>query len=87
MKLIREYDYFTEVGAIVRNVEKLKKQKIDVKFQSDGMRITEIGKPDLRTEIYQTADELRAYLNGLEDGAHGVKDYPELKNKKSWEGT
>ena len=85
MKIKQEIDYYVEMGAIVTCVKSLNKQKVEVKFDENGMRITEIGKEDLRTEYYRTSGELRAYLNGLEDGAHGVKDFPDLKNCKTWE--
>lgn len=72
-------DYYSEVGEIVRTVERLKKHCVQVVFDKDGMRVSETFGNGIRGEYYYTASELRSYLRGLEDGFwHAVRVDQEL---------
>ncbi len=75
MKLVIDTpNYFEEMGRIVSHVESLRKCRIEVVFEKDGMRLTETYGKGVRTNFYHTAAELRAYLHGLEDGFwHAVR--------------
>jgi hypothetical protein len=69
MKLtIPEKSYFVELGEIVSIVEKINSLGLMVEFSEHGIRISESYGKAFKDPYYQTASELRAYFNGLEDG-------------------
>lgn len=69
MKIVREeLNYFQEVGAVLNIAKKLEEKGIFLTFDEHGIRVSTLYSKEVRQEYFYTAEELKSYLLGIEDG-------------------